>query len=204
MPQRTNDSTLSGSNSRQDQPGISSETINPGIQENEVPAGMRGEANDASDENRSGGVESQGMQSDRRGSGTDANSNSGRLNDQENYLDKMAEDSFPASDPPSFSPITGVSETSAAGIVGGEDDEVDANSASSSGRDRDDVSGLPEDFKDNKAAQFEYGRESQRRTQHFDQTSRRLDHGNPDIGNVDLGNIEADRPAQPDDRDQFD
>lgn len=42
-----------------------------------------------------------------RGSGNDLNSDPVRLKDPENRLDKMEEDSFPASDPPSTSPITG-------------------------------------------------------------------------------------------------
>lgn len=61
-----------------------------------------------------------------------------------------------------------------------------------------------EQFKNSKAAQFEYGRKNQHNTEHFDQSSRRLENGNPDIGEVDLGNIEADRPAQPDDNDHLD
>jgi hypothetical protein len=61
-----------------------------------------------------------------------------------------------------------------------------------------------EDFKNNPSAQFKYGRQSQHSTEHFDQSSRRLDKGNPDLGEVDLGNIEADQPAQPDDNDHYD
>lgn len=61
-----------------------------------------------------------------------------------------------------------------------------------------------EKFKNSRAAQFEYGRASQHRTEHFDQSSRRLEKGNPDVGEIDLGNIEADQPAQPDDNDHLD
>lgn len=63
---------------------------------------------------------------------------------------------------------------------------------------------LPKDFKINKAAQFQYGRKSQKATHHFDRTSDRLERGNPDVGKIDLGNIEADRPAEPDDNDHDD
>ncbi len=59
-------------------------------------------------------------------------------------------------------------------------------------------------IKESKIAQFEYGRRSQRATERFDRTSRRLERGNPDVGEVDLGNIEADKPAQPDDSDHYD
>jgi hypothetical protein len=61
-----------------------------------------------------------------------------------------------------------------------------------------------EEFKNNPAAQFKYGRQAQHATEHFDQSSRRLDKGNPDVGEIDLGNIEADKPAEPDDNDHFD
>ena len=102
--------------------------------------------------------------------------------DKENQvrrLDSESEDTFPASDSPSMtSPITGSGHK--------------------------DVSDLPDDFKDNKQAQFEYGRRSQAKTQHFDTSTRRLTMGNPDIGEVDLGTIEADEPAQPDDNDPYD
>ena len=98
---------------------------------------------------------------------------------QDHRLELEGEDTFPASDAPSMSsPITGSGHK--------------------------DVSDLPDDFKDNKQAQFEYGRRSQLKTQHFDTSSRRLTMGNPDIGEVDLGTIEADEPAQPDDHDSFD
>lgn len=117
-----------------------------------------------------------------RGSGTDINSNTERLRDPEVMQDKTEEDSFPASDPPSTSPVTGVT-----------DDLVPR-----------DASDLPEDFKDNTAAQFRYGRKSQQSTHHFDRSSRRLEHGNPDVGEIDLGTIEADKPAQPDDHDHYD
>lgn len=103
----------------------------------------------------------------------------------EERIDHEVEDTFPASDPPSMtSPITGVGGTK------------DAESR--------DVSGLPADFKDNPAAQFEYGRRSQLKTQHFDTSSRRLSMGNPDIGDVDLGTIESDEPSQRDDNDLYD
>ena len=61
-----------------------------------------------------------------------------------------------------------------------------------------------EEFKNNPAAQFRYGRNAQHATEHFDLNSRRLDKGNPDVGEVDLGNIEADKPAEPDDKDHYD
>ncbi|MES2856846.1 MAG: hypothetical protein V4692_13330 [Bdellovibrionota bacterium] len=67
-----------------------------------------------------------------------------------------------------------------------------------------DPSGLSSNFKNDKAAQFEYGRKSQVSTQHFDTSDSRLRKGNPDIGEVDLGNIEANEPPQPDDGDHFD
>lgn len=61
-----------------------------------------------------------------------------------------------------------------------------------------------ERLKNSPAAQYEYGRKAQHSTEHFDQSSRRLEHGNPDIGEVDLGNIEANKPSEPDDNDHFD
>lgn len=63
---------------------------------------------------------------------------------------------------------------------------------------------LPLNLKESKAAQFEYGREVEKRTHHFDRSSKRLESGNPDVGEIDLGNIEADKPAQPDDNDHWD
>lgn len=71
-------------------------------------------------------------------------------------------------------------------------------------RDPKDASQAPKNIKDSKAAQFEYGRKSQHATEHFDRHSRRLESGNPDVGEIDLGNIEADRPAEPDDKDFYD
>lgn len=47
-----------------------------------------------------------------RGSGSDPNSDTERLNNPENFQDKLGEDSFPASDPPSTSPMTGVGHAS--------------------------------------------------------------------------------------------
>ena len=108
-----------------------------------------------------------------RGSGSDVNSDSSRLGDHDNLLDKIDEDSFPASDPPSHTPVTGTARKGNA-----------------------DPSGLPRDFKNNKAEQFEYGRKSEESTLHFDRSSKRLRTGNPDIGEVDLGTIEAEHPAQ--------
>src|SRR4051812_6878593 len=116
-----------------------------------------------------------------RGSGTDVNSDTRRLQDEENRLDKTVEDSFPASDPPSHTPISGVAKTHREVPVG-----ASAN------------------FKENGAEQFEYGRRTEAKTLHFDPSTDRLRRGNPDVGNVDLGNIEADRPADPDDDDHFD
>ena len=172
MPNRGKDSTLSGSSASTPIPGIAGDIINPRISPEEF--------NQANNSEHSYTPSERPPAREVRGSGSDRNSDSRRLNDRENYLDKLAEDTFPASDPPSTSPITGVGERN------------------------DDPSHLPSDFKDNKAAQFEYGRRSQKSTHHFDTTSKRLEHGNPDVGEVDLGTIEADRPAQADDNDHFD
>jgi hypothetical protein len=122
-----------------------------------------------------------------KGSGSDRNSDQRRLQNEDNLIDKSVEDTFPASDP--------VSQTGARGSQGIRGDHQESSS---------DDSGLPADFKDNKAAQFEYGRKSQASTQHFDTSTHRLEMGNPDVGNVDLGTIEADKPAQKDDDDLFD
>lgn len=109
----------------------------------------------------------------------DSDNQSSKKDTQDRRLDSEVEDTFPASDAPSMSsPITGSGHK--------------------------DISDLPADFKDNKVAQFEYGRRSQAKTQHFDTSTRRLSMGNPDIGEVDLGTIEADEPAQPDDNDHYD
>ncbi|HVK60920.1 MAG TPA: hypothetical protein VM432_05190 [Bdellovibrionales bacterium] len=99
--------------------------------------------------------------------------------------DVEVEDTFPASDPPSTSPMTG---------VGRNVHE----------RRPKDPSGLSKNFKNDKVEQFEYGRRSEASTLHFDPSTERLRRGNPDVGNVDLGTIEADKPAQPDDNDHFD
>lgn len=114
-----------------------------------------------------------------RGSGNDINSDTRRLHSDENMQDKTVEDSFPASDPPSQTPISGVSKAKPLGDV-------------------------PDDLKNNKVAQFEYGRKTEAKTLHFDTSTNRLNKGNPDVGDVDLGNIEADKPAQKDDDDHFD
>ena len=103
-----------------------------------------------------------------RGSGSDLNSDTSRLSVTENFYDKENEDSFPASDPPSNSPLRAAGRS------------------------------LPANFKDNPRAQFEFGRRSERSTEHVDPTSTRLERGNPDVGEVDLSTIEADKPAQPD------
>ena len=114
-----------------------------------------------------------------RGSGFDKNSDESRLSNASNLLDRAEEDSFPASDPISaLSPTTGMGRHSS--------------------------SELPADFKDNKEAQFAYGRRTEQKTLHFDTSSHRLNMGNPDIGEVDLGTIEADQPAQKDDNDHYD
>lgn len=70
-----------------------------------------------------------------RGSGNDRNSDTRRLKNDDNLQDKTSEDSFPASDPPSNTPLSGVGRT---------DREVPA--------------GAKVDFKEDGAAQFEYGR----------------------------------------------
>ena len=127
----------------------------------------------------SSNANSSNISSQSRGSGFDKNSDSTRLNDPSNLLDKAVEDSFPASDPVSASSPT----TSLGGHGSSE---------------------LPADFKENKAAQFAYGRRTEQKTLHFDTSSRRLNMGNPDIGDVDLGTIEADQPAQKDDNDHYD
>lgn len=121
-----------------------------------------------------------GKTSHPRGSGNDANSDTRRLSDEENLLDKTNEDSFPASDPPSTSPIAGVGRTNR---------EVPVNTKK---------------FKENGAEQFEYGRRTEAKTLHFDPSTDRLRRGNPDVGEIDLGNIEADKPAQKDDNDHYD
>lgn len=116
-----------------------------------------------------------------RGSGSDVNSDSRRLSDADMLEDKTIEDSFPASDAPSHSPISGAGRTKS---------EI--------------PSSLPEDFKENTAAQFEYGRKSEASTLHFDRSENRLRKGNPDIGNVDLGTIEYDSSKDETAEDQID
>ena len=116
-----------------------------------------------------------------RGSGNDANSDTRRLHDEENLQDKTNEDSFPASDPPSNTPVSGVGRTN-----------------------REVPVGAKADFKENGAEQFKYGRRTAAQTLHVDPSTNRLRRGNPDVGNVDLGNIEADKPAEPDDNDHDD
>ena len=123
-----------------------------------------------------------------RGSGHDINSDLERLRDEQNRQDKIDEDSFPSSDPPSYTPMTGFG-------------RADRERAPHDEIPEPDPSGLEPDFKNDKAAQFEYGRKSQASTQHFDTSTNRLRKGNPDIGDVDLGTIEADEPAQRDDDD---
>lgn len=115
-----------------------------------------------------------------KGSGSDKNSDHGRLKNTENRFDKMDEDSFPASDAPSQTGRSG-SLGSPAQVASGE-----MSSAKAALKE----SGLPADFKDSKMAQFEYGRKSEASTLHFDTSTRRLEMGNPDIGNVDLGTID--------------
>lgn len=115
-----------------------------------------------------------------RGSGNDMNSDTRRLQDEDNLQDKTIEDSFPASDPPSNTPISGVGMTSK---------EVSPDKTT--------------DFKENGAKQFEYGRRTEAKTLHFDPSTDRLYKGNPDVGDVDLGTIEADKPAEKDDNSPY-
>jgi hypothetical protein len=163
--------------SRQEMIDIAPSPINPGVRPEEFVTGeiRPGEPNWSDI--------AMPVFNETRGSGTDINSDSRRLRDPENLQDKALEDTFPASDPPSRSPMTGIG---------------DSNDKTYS------ISGLPKDFKDNPAEQFKYGRRSEKSTEHFDRSSRRLEHGNPDVGEIDLGTIEADRPAQPDDHDHYD
>jgi hypothetical protein len=177
MPSRTNKSTLSGSSSSHVYGG--SDTFNARISEQEFNSCMNLDRNDDPDLDANGDGIPDRLQ---RGSGSDKNSDTSRLGKDQNLLDKEVEDTFPASDPPSHSPMTGVGR----------------------GAHGEDPSGLPSNFKNDKAAQFEYGRQSQASTQHFDTSTDRLRRGNPDIGEVDLGNIEANRPAEPDDSDHLD
>lgn len=72
--------------------------------------------------------------------------------------------------------------------------------ASPDSRDPEDV----KEFKNDPKRQFQYGREAEASTLHFDRDTHRLNTGNPDVGDVDLGTIEADKPAQPDDLDPYD
>jgi hypothetical protein len=116
-----------------------------------------------------------------RGSGNDLNSDTRRLQNEDNMQDKIGEDSFPASDPPSQTPISGVGKTN-----------------------REVPVGTPSDFKENGAAQFEYGRRTEAKTLNFEPNTNRLNRGNPDVGEVDLGTIESDKPAQKDDDDHYD
>jgi hypothetical protein len=170
MPTRGNNSTISGSPANHVYGGTDS--INAGISLDEA----RGSVNlDAAPRVR---------KPHPRGSGHDRNSDTQRLAQDENLLDKAVEDTFPASDAPSHSPV--------------------ADGSRGSAPKGEDPSGLPSNFKDDKAAQFEYGRQSQASTQHFDTSTDRLRRGNPDIGEVDLGTIQADKPAQVDDYDLFD
>lgn len=95
-------STLSGSSAERVSgasglPGP--QTLNPHISIDEIRATWNLDRDDE-------GLREQAR--DMRGSGADKNSDSTRLNNPENLLDKMEEDSFPASDPPSTSPITGI------------------------------------------------------------------------------------------------
>jgi hypothetical protein len=60
-----------------------------------------------------------------RGSGSDRNSDTRRLQDPENLFDKASEDSFPASDPPSTSPLKGVGGRSVNKEVGKTSDPED-------------------------------------------------------------------------------
>lgn len=147
-------------------------------------------------------------QGDGRGSGSDLNSDSERLKDVDNLQDKVEEDTFPASDPPSHSPMTGVNRGNEGATYGSEAPDTgksqDRHETSSRADDALKESGLPSDFKDNKAAQFEYGRRAQAATLHFDRSENRLRKGNPDIGEVDMGIIDADKPVAPDDDDPFD
>ena len=65
--------------------------------------------------------------------------------------------------------------------------------------DKKNVGSVPTNLKESGAAQFQYGRESEKKLERTARNSHRLEMGNPDIGDVDLGVIEADKPAQKDD-----
>lgn len=119
-----------------------------------------------------------------KGSGSDANSDISRLSHSGNRQDKMDEDSFPASDAPSSYSV-------------GRGDQKPAKAATGKAGE------LPADFKDNKAAQFAYGRKSEAATLHFDTSTNRLEQGNPDVGDIDLGVIDAESPVRADDNNPY-
>lgn len=179
MPRRDNESKLSGSSADNPIPAMPLDVINPGLSENEYE-----EINHAGE---------RPSVKETRGSGSDSNSDTRRLENRENLLDKTEEDTFPASDPPSMTPMTGM------GRASRDKDKDDQHQMTPEER-----AHLPNDFKENTVEQFKYGRRSEAARHHFDRSSRRLERGNPDVGEIDLGTIEADKPAQPDDHDHFD
>lgn len=116
-----------------------------------------------------------------KGSGSDVNSDISRLGHATNLQDKTEEDTFPASDSPGSYSV-GRGPQHGAPLQ---------------------AEGLPADFKENKSAQFAYGRKSEASTLHFDRSTNRLERGNPDVGDVDLGVIDANEPARKDDNDAY-
>jgi hypothetical protein len=119
--------------------------------------------------------------------------------ERQERLDRMDAESFPASDAPSHTPHPDLNSSASNSAQ----PDINAGRSHGVGPDANDKADR-EDFKNNSARQFRYGRQSEQSTLHFDPTSKRLETGNPDVGNVDLGTIEADQPAQPDESSDLD
>jgi hypothetical protein len=111
-------------------------------------------------------------------------------------IDEMSDESFPASDPPSFTPVTGVG--AEPNDLGGSHHDV-----AQEAHDAHDTHERDQEIKNSPAKQFEYGRKSEIATHHFDRSSKRLEKGNPDIGDVDLGVIDEKHPTQKEDNDPW-